>query len=161
MSTLPVFADALSRLQADIALVRLVRAGFSPDRISAVFPRKQAPNGVCCWLKNFNRIPRTAWPIAAAGLLGKLFRTGVDATEVEEQLDDLGLSPGTAKRLVERTEDGRIVLFAHARTETEAAIAWHVFQHVGLENISLPGANQEFVPQKLPAVMPHLAVIAA
>lgn len=161
MASLPVFADAPSRLQADIALVRLVRAGIPADRLSAVFPRRSAPNGVCCWLKNFNRIPRTsAWPTAAAGLLGKLFKSGIRASHVAEELETLGLSPALTKRLWERIEDGRTVLVVHARTETEVAIAWHVFHHVGLENIAMPDERTLF-PAQLPEVLPQLAGIAA
>lgn len=155
MSSLPVFADAWSRLQADIALVRLVRAGISADRISAVFPRRRAPNGVCCWMKNFNRIPHTrTWPAAAAGLLGKLFKSGLRAAHVEQELDDLGLSTDVTKRLLEKIESGRIVLCVHARTETEAAIAWHIFTHVGFDSITLPSADFVVLPERdvLPVV---------
>jgi hypothetical protein len=161
MSSLPVFADTLSRLHADIALVRLVRAGLSPDRISAVFPSRSAPNGVCCWLKNFHRVPRAQLPMAAAGLLGKLFRRGIQAAHIEQELDELGLSTDVTKRLVERTEDGRIVLCVHARTESEAAIAWHIFHHVGAENISLPAGDAFFTPNELPVLVPQFAGMAA
>lgn len=161
MSSLPVFADALSRLQADIAIIRLVQAGIPAARISAVFPQRRTPNSVCCWLKTFTNIPRAShWPVAAAGLLGRLFRRGFDSAEVRRQLESLGLSPETSRRLQEKIEDGRIVLCVHARTESEAAVAWHVFHHVGVENIT-PPAGVVFTPREMPSWMPALSTLAA
>jgi hypothetical protein len=161
MSSLPVYADAVSRLQADIALVRLIRAGIPISRISAVFPRRSAPNSVCCWLKNFTRIPRTSWPTAAAGLMAKVFKSGIRATHVANELDELGLGAEVTGRICEKIEEGRIVLFVHARTETEAAVAWHVFQHVNCENITLPADHHLVAPADLPALAPQIAVLAA
>lgn len=161
MSSLPVFADALSRLHADIAIIRLIRAGIPASRISAVFPRRRAPNSVCCWLKSFNCIPRaSAWPIAAAGLLGRLFRRGFESEEVSRELETLGLSPEISKRLVEKTDEGRIVVCVHARTESEAAAAWHIFHHVGVENITLP-ADLELTPREFPTLTPQWSGLAA
>lgn len=162
MSSLPVFADALSRLHADIAIVRLIRAGISPDKISAVFPRRRAPNSVCCWLKNFHRVPFTsALPIAAAGLLGKVFKHGVRSPESGRDLEALGLSSDVARRVIEKIEDGRIVLCVHARNETQAAIAWHVFQHVGMENITCAADELAWTAQEFPLPQPQLAGLAA
>lgn len=157
MSCLPVFADALSRLHADIAIVRLVQAGIPESRISAVFSQRRAPNSVCCWLKSFHAIPRTrAWPIAAAGILGKVLRRGFGGEIVEREFENLGLSGDAAKRLQEKVEDGRIVLCVHARTESEALAAWQVFRRAGLENVTRPmgeAARPAFgtTPAALPA----------
>lgn len=162
MSPHPVFADAFSRLQADIAFVRLVRAGIPVERMSAVFPRETAPNSASCWLKNFrplsSAISSTA---AAAGVLGNLFRPGVRAAEVERELEELGLSPDITRRLREKTEEGRIVLCVHARNETEVAIAWHIFAHVGFEHISLPDTEPSALPREFPLGIPVFAGIAA
>ncbi len=159
MSSIPVFADALSRLHADIVIVRLVRAGISADRISAVFPRLRTPNSVGCWLKNFNaQISRPAkWPIAAAGLLGKLFKQSVRSAEFERELESLGLNADTAERILERIQDGSIVLCVHARSETEASLAWQVFRGVAAENITCPDADIAHLPSKRPALLPQLA----
>lgn len=145
MAPIPVFADALSKLQADIALVRLTRAGVPVDRISAVFPRRRAPNAVCCWLKNFQDVPfESSIEIAAAGLLGRLFKSysKIRSPKFGRELEVLNLTPGDAKRVLEKVEENRIVLCVHARSEVEASIAWHVFQHVGAENISSPAGAE-------------------
>lgn len=153
MSSLPVFADALSRLHADIAIVRLIRAGIRAERISAVFPQRRAPNSVCCWLKNFQRVNlRSALPIAVAGLLAPLLKRDVHSAKAERDLDSLGLSPEMADRILEKTAEGMIVLCVHARNESEAAIAWHIFHHVGAENIVCPNHEVTWTVRE-PAVL--------
>lgn len=163
MSTLPVLAEAHSKLHADIAIIRLLRAGIRAEKISAVFPRERAPNTVCCWLTSFHRVPIAAnLPMAAAGLLGRLFRKGVSAHHFDEQLENLGLTAEITARLIEQMEDGRIILCVHARNETEAAVAWHIFHHVAAENIVCPAGDFEMEPRReAPARSPQLSGVAA
>ena len=162
MSTLPVLAEASSKLHADIAIVRLLRAGIHADKISAVFPQGRAPNSVCCSLSSFYRVPMASFvPIAAAGLLGRLFRKGVNAADFDEQLENLGLTSDIAHRLIEKMEDGRIILCVHARNEAEATIAWHIYHHVGAENIMCPTKYFELVHQEAPSLVPQMSGIAA
>ncbi|HTO04403.1 MAG TPA: hypothetical protein VL069_11905 [Opitutus sp.] len=163
MSTLPVLAEAHSKLHADIAIIRLLRAGIRAEKISAVFPRERAPNTVCCWLTSFHRVPIAAnLPMAAAGLLGRLFRKGVSAHHFDEQLENLGLTAEITARLIEQMEDGRIILCVHARNETEAAVAWHIFHHVAAENIVCPAGDFELEPRRAaPARSPQLSGVAA
>jgi hypothetical protein len=162
MSSLPVLAEASSKLHADIAIIRLRRAGIHSDRISAVFPQGRAPNSVCCSLNGFYRVPMPApAPIAAAGLLGELFRKGVNAADFDEQLESLGLTSDLAHRLIEKMEDGRMILCVHARNESEAAIAWRVFNQVAAENIVCPTGFVDAVQHEAPALTPQLSGIAA
>lgn len=162
MTSIPVFADAHSRLHADIAIIRLIRAGIRTGRISAVFPSRRAPNSVCCWLKDFRRISlRSALPIATAGLLGQLFNRKARRADVERTLESLGLAPEMGERMLEKVRDGRIVLCVHARNETEAAIAWHIFQHVGAENITCPSHELLSLSTEIPSLAPQWAGIAA
>jgi hypothetical protein len=162
MSSLPVLAEANSKLHADIAIIRLLRAGIRSEKISAIFPRNRAPNTVCCWLSSFHRVPITSSsPIAAAGLLGRLFKKGVRATEFDEQMENLGLTAEITARLVEKMEDGRIVLCVHARNEAEAAVAWRIFERVAAENIMCPAHQAELVHRDAPVLAPQLAGMAA
>lgn len=162
MSSIPVFADAHSRLHADIAIIRLIRAGIRTERISAVFPSRRAPNSVCCWLKNFKRVSlRSALPIATAGLLGQLFDRRARRADVARNLESLGLAPDVASRTLEKVQNGSIVLCVHARNETEASIAWHIFQHVGAENITCPSHDLEPSFQAAPVLTPQWAGVAA
>lgn len=165
MASIPVFAEALSRLQADIAVIRLMRAGISADKISAVFPRRRAPNAVCCWLKHFHPVSfAPTVPVAAAGLLGRLFKSyrTARAPKFGRELEVLGLTPTFVQRILEKVESERIVLCVHARNEMQASIAWHVFQHVGVENIASP-AETELARtfRDVPEQRPQLAGLAA
>lgn len=162
MSSQPVFADAFSRLHADIAIVRLIRAGIGANKISAVFPRRSAPNSVCCWLKHFNRIPiASTLPLAAAGLLGRLFKRDTTARALEQELEALGLSPENSHRILERIENGSMVLCVHARSAREAAVARRIFQQVGAENITGAGVNPGGELHDRLGLAPELAGIPA
>jgi hypothetical protein len=162
MSTLPVLADASSRLLADIAMVRLIRARIPKDRISAIFPQRRAPNSACCWLKGFSVVPRAhGMGIAAAGILGGVFRRGFEAPRVQRGLEALGLRPDFTERAVEKVAGGQIMLCVHARSETEAAIAWHIFHHVGAENIALADAPSHASALGAPALAPQWIGLAA
>jgi hypothetical protein len=162
MSSLPVLAEANSKLHADIAIIRLLRAGIHPDKVSAVFPRNRAPNTVCCWLNGFHGIPiASAAPVAAAGRLGRLFREGYHSDDFDQQLEEMGLTSEMANRLIEKIEDGRIVLCVHARNEAEAAVAWHIFRHVAAENIMCSADLLDRVPREMPSLALQAAGIAA
>ena len=162
MSTLPIFADASSRLLADIAMVRLIRAGIPKNRISAIFPRRRAPNSVGCWLKDLAVISRVGdVSIAAAGILGGVWRHGFTAPRVQGELESLGLRADFAERAVEKAAAGQIILCVHARNEPEAAIAWHIFQHVGAENIAFADAPWNTATLGGPALAPHWVGMAA
>lgn len=161
MSFRPVFADATSRLHADIAIMRLIRAGIPEEHLSAVFSPRQAPNSVYCWMKDFSAVPETSsCPTAAAGLLGKILRHGFEGAAVKRVLESLGFNERAAKHLQETVEEGGVVVCVHARTESEAAAAWHVFRHVGMENITLP-AESELGMERPPMLSAQRADLAA
>jgi len=162
MSSLPVFAEASSKLHADIAIIRLLRSGIRAANISAVFPRNRAPNTVCCWLSGFRRVPtESGSPLAAAGQLGRLFRNGHRANDFDRQAENLGLTTEMTNRVIEKVEDGSIVVCVHARNEAEAAVAWHIFQHVGAENITCPAEHFESSAREVSAGAPQWAGVAA
>ena len=162
MSSLPVVAEVNSKLHADIALIRLLRAGIRSEHISALFPRGRAPNTVCCWLNGFHSVPlTTSVPMAAAGVLGQRCRSVTSKEGFEAELDDLGFGTEMVARLSDRIEDGRTLLCVHARNEAEAAVAWHIFQHVAAEHIDCPADHVERLPREVPAHTGHLAEIAA
>jgi len=162
MSSLPVIAEVSSKLHADIAIIRLLRAGIHVDQISAAFPSGRAPNTVSCWLNDFRRVPVASQsPVSATGLLGRLFGTDYQSEDFDEQLDALGLSVELAARLVEKMEDGRIILCVHARNEAEATVAWHIYEHVAADHVATPTEFAEHAPNELAASSTPWAVIAA
>lgn len=150
MSTLPVFAGATSRLHADIILIRLLRAGIRPEHLSAVFLRRRAPNSVCCWLRGFFQVAQrlASVPMAAAGPLAPVLKGAVSAAAAMRGLEALGLESHHVQQLLEKASGGQVALCVHARNETEAVIAWHIFQHVAAEDITCPALGSL---QQIPA----------
>jgi imidazolonepropionase-like amidohydrolase len=100
----------------------------------------------------------SALPIAAAGLLARIFGRGCHTENFRQQVERLGFTPEMTSRLIEKTEEGTILLCVHAHNEAEAAVAWHIFHHVAAENIMCPADHQA----REPAVLaPQFAVLAA
>jgi hypothetical protein len=162
MSSFPVVAEVTSKLHADIALIRLFRAGIPASRVSAVFPRVRAPNSVCCCLTNFRRIPmRAALPVAAAGLLARLFGRDCHSVNFRKQVQKLGFTSEMTARLIEKVEEGTIVLCVHAHNEAEAAVAWHIFHHVSAENIMCPADHEDRKARDAGVLTPQFAGLAA
>lgn len=163
MFSLPVLAEANSKLHADIAIIRLLRAGIRAEKISAIFQRDRAPNTVCCWLDEFHSLPINGGaPTAAAGPLGRLFQSGHhDDDAFQLELERLGLTRDLMTRLVEKAADGQMILCVHARSEAEAAVAWHIFYHVEAENITCPAGSVDQVAREQSALVQQWAEIAA
>ncbi len=162
MFSLPVLAEANSRLHADIAIIRLLRTGIRAEKISAIFQQDRAPNTVCCWLNDFHSLPiDSGVPIAAAGPLGRLFQSGRNEDVFQQELERLGLTRDLMTRLSEKAADGQMILCVHARSEAEAAVAWHIFYHVEAENITCPSGYVDHVAREQSALVQQWAEIAA
>lgn len=136
-SVTPVVACATSRLQADVMLIRLRRAGIPCSAISAFSPQHSIPNAVACWLRTDEKrtvqIGREA--IVPAGRLSGEFEPHSDGADVISVLIEMGVDHPAAQQLEERLDQGHILLCVSARNENEASVAWHVFQHVSAELI--------------------------
>lgn len=162
MPSLPIFAETNSKLHADITIIRLLRAGFQADQLSAIFPQAWTPNSVSYWLSDIHSIQvASALPMAASGPLGELLGYGPESNEYQVEMDQLGLSSEMTSRLLEKVEDGRTVLCVHARSETEVAIAWHVFLHVAAEHITSPVDQVDRGSRETHSLMPQMAGVAA
>ena len=162
MSSLPVLAETNSKLHADIAIIRLLRAGIHPDQISAVYPKNWTPHAVKCFLSESRAVAADAsLPMAATGFIGATFSHDRWSDAFQAGLDHAGLSREMAKRLAEKIEDGRTVVGVLAHNEAEAAIAWHVFEHVSAEHVSCPSDEVERAFRDVPALAPLLSRVAA
>lgn len=150
MSSTTVFAHALSRLHADVIIVRLKRAGIAPEKISALFPRRFPPNSVFCWLKGLTCTRHaSAASISAAGPLREIFSHGNRPAYIAHQLELRGLPADEAHSRLEKVQEGQTLICVHATDEDEAAIAWHIFKHVEAEHISV--SHHKNIRVKTPA----------
>jgi hypothetical protein len=150
MAPISVIASAGSRLQADVMLIRLRRACVGCQQISAFFPRRLMPNAVACWLRiNHNLaayIGRNA--IMQAGGLCSEFSFASNAHAMIDSLAGAGVDRSSAGALVEKLEQGHILLGVLAASDDEISIAWHIFNHVCAELIVVgaPSPRKKVAP---------------
>jgi hypothetical protein len=142
----PVIASVETRLQADVILVRLRKAGIACKRISVAFPLRLMPNAVACWLDAV-KCP-ILWsdgePIYATGPLCSILSDQPNVAALVDRLQTAGLGYEAACTMAERIELSSIVFCIHARNDSEASLAWHVLHHSTAEIIAARGEVTEF-----------------
>jgi hypothetical protein len=145
MKDVPVIASVETRLQADVILVRLRKAGIPCKRISVAFPMRLMPNAVACWLDVVKR--PILWlegePIYAAGPLCSIVSNHTNVPALVDRLEKAGLGHEVACTMAERLELSSIVFCIHARNDSEASLAWDVLQHSTAEIIAVRGELAE------------------
>jgi hypothetical protein len=170
MKNLPVIASVNSRLQADIALIRLRRANISCRAISVLFPNHSMPNAVGCWLPVADKAALRVGQenIACAGHFRKQLadapKAHEDGREVSDLLTHAGVDAMGAHILAERLGQGHILLCVHARNEEETSIAWHVFRHACADTIIVgaePRVRSAQPQRRIPLLAPWLSYAAA
>jgi hypothetical protein len=130
-----VFASAVSRLHADLIVIRLKRAGISPDRISAVFPENQQPNCALCWLDGHSTANREAGEaFTVAGPLHRLLSSH-SASSLTKTFQSIGLSSDHAATCVESLAKGQILIAVQTEDEEQIAIGWHILRDLHAEGI--------------------------
>jgi hypothetical protein len=146
MKDVPVIASVQTRLQADVILVRLRKAGIACKRISVAFPLRLMPNAVACWLDVVRRpiLWSAGEPIYATGPLCGILSGHANVAALVDRLEKAGLGHETACTMAERLELSTIVFCIHARNDSEASLAWHVFHQSEAEIIAVRGEVSEF-----------------
>jgi hypothetical protein len=130
MKFIPVIALVNSRLEADIAIIKLRRAGIDRAKISAIFPLRYVPNAVACWLlvRRCLTLDFGCETVLSAGPLN--FESGKPGSEVSvvESIEKIGFDHETAAAFVGRLKMGETLICVHAANEREASVAWRVFR---------------------------------
>jgi len=142
-----VFATALSRLHADLMIVRLKRAQISVSRISAVYSRGSRPNSALSWLTRSAQLPlSTGESVSVSGTLRvALAHPGDSAgSSLFDRLCDLGLDHGQSATLEEALLENRIVIAIEVREENELAEIFEVLHGLAAENILTIDADHRF-----------------
>lgn len=140
MKNLPVTASFCSRLEADIAIVRLRRVGIACDQMSAAFPRRLFPNAVACWMATF---AHTVFqfedePYHVAGPWGGILTDASDDRSLLHRLERVGFGRGTATLVLERFYRRNIVLCIHCIDAQEASLAERVLRGCAADLIAAP-----------------------
>lgn len=140
MKSTIVFASAHSRLNADIMLIRLRRAGINMNGVSAIFSRCFAPNTFFFWLRRPRALRTTVHtdqPFFIAGPIQRLFGRNDDIGDLSRKLSELGVEHRAADHLSDSLATGHALLCVQAKNKDEAAIAWHIFQNSKAGNIAV------------------------
>lgn len=170
MKILPVIASVNSRLQADVALIRLRHAKINCRDISVLFPAHSMPNAVGCWLpiatQSGLRVGQEV--IACAGQFRKQLdawsEAHDDGREVADLLMHAGIDAMGAHILAEKLGQGHILLCVHAGNEAKASAAYRAFRKSCADTIIVgaqPRARSVKPHREIPLIAPWLSFAAA
>src|SRR5882724_11688419 len=139
MSNLLVYATALSRLHADLLVVRLKQADVAMSQISIVHPKASRPNSTRCWLSGSLRLPLASGAnVSVAGPLRHLLahsRRGTGPNTLVSRLRRLGLTPGQSHEIDERLMENRIIVAIAVPSEFELPAIFGALRGVAAEDV--------------------------
>lgn len=142
MQPTSVFAATLSRLHADLVVIRLRRAGIPRDKISAIFPERFKPNCALCWLDGQSKPTLySGESVTIAGPMARQLSTQSEPAFIRS-LQQVGLTINDACVYAERLSKGQIVVGVSTDDSSEVAIAWHTFRELETEGIALGLSTQ-------------------
>jgi hypothetical protein len=164
MNSIPVIATASSRLQADVMIIRLRRAGIPIGHISAISPASTLPNSVAVWLTLWRRavLKLGQDTLMAAGPMRRWLRKAGDkAISPAKMLSEAGFDRMATKQAEEHLRQGETLVCVHAKDEEGVAIAWHIFKHAKADFIALPTRplNPSTGSAAIPMVYPDLELV--
>ncbi len=146
MSHLLVYATALSRLHADLLIVRLKQADVATSQISVIHPKASRPNSTRCWLNGSMRLPLSSGAmVAVAGLLRlALLRSREAGTPdtLVNRLCALGLSPAQSHDMDERLLENRIIVAIEVPSEFELPAIFRAMHSVAAEDVHAVNLNR-------------------
>ena len=170
MSRLVVFATALSRLHADLLIVRLRQAGISPASVSVLYPPSSRPNSGLCWLSGSARLAlSTGAPVEVSGRLRVALahaEEGAGHGSLGERLRDFGLTRDQGADLEESLRESHLVLAVEVYEEASLNAVFQVLHGLQAEKMMAvsthaPIANSDGRLGRRPAPgVGHLPVIA-
>jgi hypothetical protein len=139
MSRLVVFATALSRLHADLLIVRLRQAGISRTSISALYAPSSRPNSGLCWLSGTARLALSSGePVEVSGRLRVALGhgpAGAGHSSLLKRLADFGLTAKQSAELEESLLESHLVLAIEVHKEPALNSVFNVLQGLEAEKI--------------------------
>jgi len=147
MPRLLVYATALSRLHADLTIVRLKQADVETTQISIVHPKRSRPNSVLCWLNGSSRLRLSSGEfVSVAGLLRLSMRRPQNSEAPGDGLGDrlrrLGLTPAQSEDLEQSLLENRIIVMIEVPCESELPGIFRVLHSVAAENVHAVDLDQ-------------------
>ena len=133
-----IYGSAITRLHAELALVRLGQAGIGLAHVSVFYPQHSRPRHAL-WTKDCAEFPlSTGEPVLVSGFLRSWLKDTVDAAEsnsLAEGLRNLGLLHGPSQYIEGCLREGRAVVAAAEWDEFRASVVVECLRGVGTENI--------------------------
>ena len=175
MSRLVVFATALSRLHADLLVVRLRQSGTPTASLSVIYLPASKPNSGQCWLNGTTRLALSSGePVEVSGRLRVALghgEKGAGHSSLLARLADFGLTGEQGAELEESLRDTHPVLAIEVHEETALTAVFQVLQTLAAEKImpvathaqvadSDPRLSRRPAAAARPAMLPSLAAFA-
>ena len=140
MRTTTVFATATSSMHADLIVVGLKRVGISTCGISVLYPSYSQPDTVMYWLDGSARLALspTGETVTVSGPLRLALedhRTESPFPSLRNSLRFLGLTQEQSIAFEGALLEDRVVIGVEAADDSELAMIFHIFHHIGAEKI--------------------------
>jgi len=134
-----VFATAISRLHADLLVIRLKQARHSLDRISAIYHDSSRPNCTVNWLNGSAHLSLSSGEtVSITGRLRvRMARPDEKSApnSLSERLGGLGLAHEQSLSVEKALFERRIVVAVEAGTEGERDGVSEILRNLAAENI--------------------------
>ncbi len=175
MSRLVVFATALSRLHADLLMVRLRQAGVAKSSLSAIYAAGSRPNSGICWLSGHARLRLSSGePVEVSGRLRiALGHRDHDSAHgsLGNRLGEFGLTREQRADLEESLREGHLVLAVEIHGEALLTAVFQVLDGLAAEKILPVSTHARFsnsgsrswrrrLPARLAPALPSFAAFA-
>ncbi len=137
MKPTAIFANATSRLHADLIVIRLKHAGIPCEQLSAIYPEELTPNCALCWLQGKSAPTSYAnETVVIAGPMRKVLSVKSEDA-FKHSLEKLGTPADHVASYAEHLSQGEIVIGVNTANEDELAIVWHTLCELRAESISV------------------------
>ena len=139
MGNFLTYATLLSRLHADLLVVRLKHAGVDTTQISMIHPKDMQPNSTLCWVEGATRVPVLSGEsvVVAGPLRFALYQMHkhVISDSLAEHLQNLGLTKAQSMGVEERLAENRIVVTVELQHKRQLPAVLGAMDKVSAENV--------------------------
>jgi len=142
MNPTTIFANASSRLHADLIVIRLKRAGIPCDQISVIYPTDLVPNAALCWLEGKSAPANYEGEmVSVAGPMRNVLSVKNEGSLIHS-LSKMGLPGESAAAFAEHLSQGEIVIGVNTSNEDEVSIVWETFCDARADSVAVAVASK-------------------
>ncbi|HEY9155035.1 MAG TPA: hypothetical protein VIM69_07895 [Opitutaceae bacterium] len=137
MKPTTIFANASSRLHADLIVIRLKRSGIPCEQISVIYPTDLVPNSALCWLEGKSAPANYEGEmVAVAGPMRKVLSVKNEVSLIQS-LSKMGLPGESAAACAEHLSQGEIVIGVNTTNEDEVSTVWDTLCDARADSIAV------------------------